>query len=182
VLDRLDEMVPIEPAPNRRTILAASMLGVRGRVQREGEVIHLIVEYLIDMSADLKKVSGLDTPFPLVAGRGDEAAHGGHGSDSRDQKALQVQPRDIYIPDLRIETLKVKASNFRQMLQPLRTNDRPHAEMNSTGFDIPLQSCRVLTTPFRIVDQANQGLHAWHGSIPIGVDNEFVCHLLLPKV
>lgn len=98
---------------NRRTILSSSMLGVRGRVQREGEVIHLIVEYLRDMTADLKKVSGLDTVFPLVPGRGDEAAHGGHGPDSRERKSLTVQPRDIYIPDLHIETLKVKARNFR---------------------------------------------------------------------
>ena len=32
---------------------------------------------------------------------------------SRNRKALQVQPRDIYIPDLHIDTLKVKARNFR---------------------------------------------------------------------
>ena len=98
---------------NRRTIPGASMLGVRGHVQREGEVIHLIVEYLRDMSADLKQVSGLDATFPLTPGRGDEAKHGGHGPDSREKKTLQVTPRDMYEPDLHIDTLKVKARNFR---------------------------------------------------------------------
>jgi error-prone DNA polymerase len=89
------------------------MLGVRGHVQREGEVIHLIVEYLRDMSADLKQVSGLDATFPLTPGRGDEAKHCGHGPDSRERKTLQVTPRDMYEPDLHIDTLKVKARNFR---------------------------------------------------------------------
>jgi error-prone DNA polymerase len=57
----------------------------------------------------------LDTPFPLVPGRGDEAAHGGGpwGPDSREPKALTVRPRDMYQPDLHIDTLKVKARNFR---------------------------------------------------------------------
>ena len=98
---------------NRRTILGSSMLGVRGRVQREGEVTHLIVEYLRDMTSELKQISGLDAPFPITAGRGDEAKHGGHGPDSRERKTLHVKPRDMYVPDLHIDTLKVKARNFR---------------------------------------------------------------------
>jgi error-prone DNA polymerase len=97
---------------NRRTILSASMLGCRGRVQRASGVIHLIVESVSDLTPDLKKVSGLDATFPLVAGRGDEARHGG-GSDSREGKPLQPKPRDIYVPDLHIDTLKLKSRNFR---------------------------------------------------------------------
>jgi error-prone DNA polymerase len=97
---------------NRRTILSASMLGCRGKVQRASDVIHLIVESVSDLTADLKTVSGLDAPFTLMAGRGDEARHGG-GSDSREAKPLQPKPRDIYVPDLHIDTLKLKARNFR---------------------------------------------------------------------
>ena len=67
---------------NRRAILAATMIGCRGRVQRASNVIHLIVEHVVDLSADLKQVSGLDAPFPLVPGRGDEARNGGSGLDS----------------------------------------------------------------------------------------------------
>jgi hypothetical protein len=32
---------------------------------------------------------------------------------SRDSKALRPKPRDIYVPDLHIDTLKVKARKFR---------------------------------------------------------------------
>jgi len=80
------------------------------RVERESGVIHLIVEYVRDMTADLKRVSGLDTPA-LVPGRGDEAKHGGHGPDSREPKRLSLKPRDIYEPDMHIDTLKVPARN-----------------------------------------------------------------------
>jgi error-prone DNA polymerase len=90
---------------NRRTILSASMLGCRGKVQRASGVIHLIVESVSDLTADLKTVSGLDGPFPLVAGGG--------GSDSREDRALPSKPRDTYVPHLHIDTLKLKARNFR---------------------------------------------------------------------
>jgi error-prone DNA polymerase len=50
--------------------------------------------------------------FRPLAGRGDEFAHGSPGSpDSRDS-AVAVKPRDIYIPDLHVDTLKVKSRNF----------------------------------------------------------------------
>jgi error-prone DNA polymerase len=98
---------------NRRTILAATMLGCRGRVQSSNNVIHLIVEEVTDLSADIKLISGVDMAFPLAAGRGDEAKHGGSGLDSREPKPLIVVPRDMYEPDLHIDTLKLKARNFR---------------------------------------------------------------------
>jgi error-prone DNA polymerase len=57
---------------NHRAILGASMLGCRGKVQNANNVIHLIVEQVVDLTADLKLVAGLDGEFPLPAGRGDE--------------------------------------------------------------------------------------------------------------
>jgi error-prone DNA polymerase len=94
---------------NRRTILGATLLGCRGKVQRADDVIHLIVEHVADLTPDLKRISGLDAPLP---GRGDEAKHGGHEPDSREPRPI-AKPRDIYVPDLHIDTLKVKARNFR---------------------------------------------------------------------
>lgn len=44
----------------RRAILSASMLGVRGRVQREGEVVHIVANHLTDMSADLASLGSRD--------------------------------------------------------------------------------------------------------------------------
>jgi error-prone DNA polymerase len=40
----------------RRIILSAGMLGVRGRVQREGEIVHIIAHWLTDMSGNLAKI------------------------------------------------------------------------------------------------------------------------------
>ena len=98
---------------NRRAILGASMLGCRGRVQKANNVIHLIVEQVVDLTADLKQVSGLDAEFALPAGRGDEAQHVGSWYDSREPKQNMPPPRDIYVPDLHIDTLKVKSRNFK---------------------------------------------------------------------
>src|SRR3546814_6694173 len=41
---------------NRRTVLGASMMGVRGQVQREGDVIHVIAQRLDDLSPLLASV------------------------------------------------------------------------------------------------------------------------------
>jgi error-prone DNA polymerase len=95
---------------NRRTILSATMLGVRGRVQRQGDVIHVIVENLKDLTEDLKTISGVGEPLQLAPGRGDEAKGGGSGPDSRDPKPVG-RSREIYVPD--VDTLKLKARNFR---------------------------------------------------------------------
>lgn len=50
---------------HRRIILSTSMMAVRGRIQREGEVVHLVARRVTDLSALL---AGLD--------RGDEAQPG----------------------------------------------------------------------------------------------------------
>jgi error-prone DNA polymerase len=97
---------------NRRTILNASMLGCRGKVQHANDVIHLIVEQAVDLSTDLKAVSGLDAPFHLAAGRSDEPKNGDSGIDSREPKPI-VRPRDMYEPDLHLGTIKLKSRNFR---------------------------------------------------------------------
>ena len=50
-------------AAQRRELLHASLLGVRGRVQREGEVIHVIAERLFDYSAWLGRLSATSRDF-----------------------------------------------------------------------------------------------------------------------
>jgi error-prone DNA polymerase len=69
---------------------------------------------LIDQSDLRNGLGGRDKEIVLASGRGDEAKHGGHDLDSREPKLPpSVKPRAIYVPDLRIDTLKVKAPNFR---------------------------------------------------------------------
>jgi error-prone DNA polymerase len=110
---------------NRRTVLSASMMGVRGQVQREGEVIHIIARRLDDLSpllasvgnradvADIYRVSRADVvKNPLTPDPRDPAQH-----------PLGRAAREIYIPDLRlgsgiipgepVEGIKVRTRDFR---------------------------------------------------------------------
>ena len=96
----------------RRTVMVASMIAVRGRIQREGEVVHLVAHQLADLSAELATVGSRDAAFPLPHGRGDQITHAGGGPDPRERPPKGLHTRDIYIPDLHIDTIKVKARNF----------------------------------------------------------------------
>jgi error-prone DNA polymerase len=96
----------------RSIVIGAQMLVCRGKVQKATGVIHVIAEYLIDHSDMLRSIGGMDQEFVIPTGRGDEAKHGGSGLDPRETKALN-KAREIYVPDLHIDTLTVKARNFR---------------------------------------------------------------------
>ena len=61
---------------HRRLILSSGMIGCRGRLQREGEVTHLIAEHFVDLSDLLRSVGHRDQAFPSRFGRGDEARVG----------------------------------------------------------------------------------------------------------
>lgn len=77
-----------------------------------GEFSAKATSSILDLTSDLSGLADRDAEFRLPTGRGDEFAHGTPGTpDSRD-KAPASKLRDIFIPDLRIDTLKVKARNF----------------------------------------------------------------------
>ena len=67
----------------RRIILAAGMIAVQGRIQREGEVVHLVAHHLTDLSAIWPASAIATASFPLPHGRGDEFHHGSPGIDPR---------------------------------------------------------------------------------------------------
>lgn len=92
----------------RRTVLGSGMLGVKGRVQREGEVVHIVARELIDLSAELASVRSRDTAFPLPHGRGDEFHHGTPVPDPRGMP----RPRDMFDPYGHIDEIKVKSWDF----------------------------------------------------------------------
>ncbi|KRE13857.1 DNA polymerase [Bosea sp. Root381] len=98
---------------HRRVILSAGMIAVRGRIQREGEVVHLVAQRLTDLSAELASVGGRDAPFPVPHGRGDEFHHGSPTPDPRGLPPKGLKTRDIYVRDLHIDTIKVKTRDFR---------------------------------------------------------------------
>jgi error-prone DNA polymerase len=97
----------------RRIILAAGMFAVQGRIQREGEVVHLVAQHLTDLSAELAGVGERDDGLPLPHGRGDEFHHGSPSVDPRSLPPAGLRTRDIYIPDLHLDSIKVKTRDFR---------------------------------------------------------------------
>jgi hypothetical protein len=76
----------------RRIILAAGMIAVQGRIQREGDVVHLVANHLTGLSADLAGVGDRDDGFPLPHGRGDEFHHGSPGIDPRSLPQAEGHP------------------------------------------------------------------------------------------
>jgi error-prone DNA polymerase len=75
----------------RRLILSAGMIGCYGKLQREGEVMHVVVERLVDFSGMLRSVGSRDEAFVVRTGRGDEAKHGG----APDTRGIKVSTRDF---------------------------------------------------------------------------------------
>jgi error-prone DNA polymerase len=110
---------------NRRTVLGASMIWVRGQVQREGDVIHVVVRRLDDLSPLLATVGRRDGVASVYRTSPADVARNPVGPDPRDpgERPLGRSPRDIYIPDLRLgsgiipgqptEGIKIKPRDFR---------------------------------------------------------------------
>jgi len=88
---------------HRRTVLTSSMLGVVGRIQREGDVVHVVAYKLIDLSETLSSLGGREAPFPLPHGRGDEFHRGPAAPDPRVQVAGPAGGQ---------RTLRLKSRNF----------------------------------------------------------------------
>jgi error-prone DNA polymerase len=90
----------------RRVILSAKMMTIHGRIQREGEVVHLVAHWVTDLSSALASVGDRDVTFPLPHGRGDELYH--------DSPSLPpTAPESSVIPDLHIDSIKTKTRDFR---------------------------------------------------------------------
>jgi error-prone DNA polymerase len=81
------------------------MLGRRGRLQKEGDVIHVIAEHLTDLSDLLISVGGRDDAFPIGYGRGGLPTSS-EGSGARDRlrsvsaeerasPEILIRPRDF---------------------------------------------------------------------------------------
>jgi hypothetical protein len=71
----------------RKIVLGAGMIGVYGRIQREGDIVHLVAHRLTELSVELASVGDRDAAFPLPPARGDEFHH-----RSRDEKVMPCTP------------------------------------------------------------------------------------------
>jgi error-prone DNA polymerase len=99
---------------HRRIILSAGMLGCHGRVQREGEVVHVIVRKVEDLSDLLRDVEQRGSERPSRSEQdGGTTPAAPSGSPSHMGPGVP-RTRDIDIPDLRLGFgIKVPTRNFR---------------------------------------------------------------------
>ncbi|HEV7247083.1 MAG TPA: error-prone DNA polymerase [Shinella sp.] len=95
----------------RKVVMGASMLGVKGYIQREGEVVHVVAQQLTDLSGMLASVGRRDGPFPLPHGRGDEFHHGSPPHDPRGAPKL-AKPRNLFDGYGHIDEIRVKSRDF----------------------------------------------------------------------
>ncbi|TAJ26963.1 MAG: error-prone DNA polymerase [Reyranella sp.] len=111
---------------HRRIVMGSRLMGVRGRIQREGEgdyvVIHLVAEELWDLSAELDSISALDT-FHLVNGRGDEVR-----SDPGDRRVKVAEANATRHRSSKGPTAKPGYDRSRIVL------DRPKIRIHSRDF------------------------------------------------
>jgi hypothetical protein len=75
----------------RRTVMSAAMIGMKGRVQKEGGVIHVICDRIVDHTALLRSVG--EMAFPHRTSAGDGAAHG--ASPDRGQTGSRSRPGSL---------------------------------------------------------------------------------------
>ena len=93
----------------RRIVLSASMIGIRGVVQREGEIIHVITARMEDMTPLLHSVGQMD--FPHRTGPADGATNGGY--DPRERRpALPAPPPAVLVLPQAEQAIRVKSRNF----------------------------------------------------------------------
>jgi error-prone DNA polymerase len=52
---------------NRRVLMTAQLLAVRGRIQREGLVIHVVAKELIDLTSELRRLGDGTATLPNPA-------------------------------------------------------------------------------------------------------------------
>jgi error-prone DNA polymerase len=79
----------------RRTVLTANMLAVEGRVQREGLVVHIVADKLVDLSERLAAIGDQDGPFRRPKGGGDNFT-GDMSPDPRDPRPLRLKSRNFH--------------------------------------------------------------------------------------
>ena len=96
----------------RRLVLSAGMIACHGRVQREGEVVHVVTDRLENLTGLLREVG--DRDFAPATGREDEARWGGTPDARQNPKH---KPRDIFAPERlsvsKAGEIKVPTRNFR---------------------------------------------------------------------
>jgi len=110
---------------HRRIVMGSRLLGVRGHVQREGSVIHLVAAELWDWSAELDSIAEIDEDFRLTPGRGDQVR-----TDRPDPRGQSVP-----VPEANATRHRVKKASLAKGYDRSRIHlDRPKIKIASRDF------------------------------------------------
>jgi error-prone DNA polymerase len=91
----------------RRIVMGAAMIGVKGILQREGEVTHVVADRLEDLTGLLYSVADREFPHRFAPADGGKGA----ASDPREAKRARELPRAPSRPDQET-VIRVKSRNF----------------------------------------------------------------------
>jgi error-prone DNA polymerase len=97
----------------RRLILSSGMIACRGRLQRDGDVTHLIAEHLMDLSPLLRSLSNRDEDFLVQPGRGDEARIGTRDRLRPGAKEMTDRLDDGVMESVNEPTIRLSVRDFR---------------------------------------------------------------------
>jgi error-prone DNA polymerase len=93
----------------RRTVMSSAMVSIKGRVQKEGIVIHVVADLITDLTWMLREVGEIDLPS-LVA-RGDGATH--PGAPERGDPGWKGKPRtDYHYRDKPEDVIPIRSHDF----------------------------------------------------------------------
>lgn len=81
-------------------------------IQREGDVVHLVVQKVTDLSAELASVGSRKSVFSTPHGRGEQVRNGA-GPDPRDLSPKGLPGMHFFDPHSHIDEIKVKSRDFR---------------------------------------------------------------------
>jgi error-prone DNA polymerase len=74
----------------RRIVMGAAMIAVKGQMQKEGEVIHVVADRLEDLTPSLHRVGAMDFPHRYAT------ADGGRGATPDPRGVIKVKSRDFH--------------------------------------------------------------------------------------
>jgi error-prone DNA polymerase len=93
----------------RRTVMSAAMVSIRGRVQKEGQVIHVVADLITDLTPLLRRVGDLD--LPRMVARGDGATY--PGAPDRGDPGWNPRTRtDYHFKDRGEPVIPIKSHDF----------------------------------------------------------------------
>ncbi|MBB1493029.1 error-prone DNA polymerase [Paracoccus sp. MC1854] len=98
---------------HRRIVLTAPMIAVKARVQREGEVVHLVVHRIADLSRELASVGQRDRSGSGLQQGGNEGRNDAALSEPDAAPSTAPRPRDMYVRDLHLNAIRVRPRDFR---------------------------------------------------------------------